>query len=154
MDPCNSSSDSEGEVDGFDREHVHNNRSNIPQYWSIYFMDEVSEDVSTWVNVMSAMREFLRTNEECMPRMEEGFVAWFDCEKMKKLRIPLTDPMNDFITLLKERPLEAMNCLALALHQLLSEKSRIPKGSKVYARFFNFPDTTSIRKLKSNFVGK
>jgi hypothetical protein len=151
MDPCNSSSDSEEELD---KEYLQNNHSNVPQYWSIYFMDEVSDDIATWVNVMSAMREFLRKNVECMPRMEEGFVAWFDCEKMKKLRIPLGDPMNDFMVLLKERPLEAMNCLALAMHQLICEKSRIPKGSKVYARFLNFPDSTSIRKLKSNFVGK
>jgi hypothetical protein len=121
----------------------------------VYFTDDVSDGVLMWVNVTSAIREFFRSNSHNFEDIFENdlLVIWLDIEKIKDIRVPLPDPLKDLSNLLRERPLETVNCIALAIHQLLGESGKIPKGSRVYPRLINFNSSIPIRRLKSNFVG-
>jgi hypothetical protein len=152
---CNSSS-SEDEEDRVPLpvEGRHSDTRNLPKFWSVYFMDDLSDGVLMWVNVTSAIREFLRRNPQSFELSEQDFVVWIDVNRFKSLVTPLPEPLNNFLALLRERPLEAINCLALALHQLICENGEIPKGSRIFPRIFNFNENIPLRKLKSNFVGK
>jgi hypothetical protein len=93
-----------------------------PEFWDLYFMDDLGDSpncILGWVHVTTACREYFRTSNAKFSVDQQSFVVRVDLESMKQLVVPLPAPLNEFITLLFERPIDTTSCCALALHQVM-----------------------------------